>query len=215
LSFLKHHPDVLIGIVGGAFAAGLAFGYIIYTIYDTIHYDHLAMDEKRRPLLRYMANHIDNWGRFTEAKQKMFMEMIHTSGENIEDCNNFYSIGRGFWSHFNARMVCYLWVPIFSVFTLALLVSSDFIIGVRFLSLTSPHIWLYTPVIVGIIIVSTILWFGASRPFNEATRFEYLFIRRRIETDYDSFLHTCEAAGAKWLPATIENEEDYDDISNE
>jgi len=35
LYFLENHPDVLIGIVGGAFAAGLAFGYVIYTIYDT------------------------------------------------------------------------------------------------------------------------------------------------------------------------------------
>jgi len=66
------------------------------------------------------------------------------------------------------------------------------------------------PVNTGIVIISCFLWLGASRPWNEATIFEYLFIRRRIETDYDSFLHTCEAAGAKWLPTSKEDEENYD-----
>ena len=207
---MKNHPDALIGIVGGAFAAGLAFGYIIYAIYDTILYERLGMNEKRRPLLRYMANHIDNWASFSEAKKKMFLEMIHTTGKNIQGCSDFYSIGRGFWSHFNARMVCYFWVPIFSAAAVAFLVFSDFIIGSKFLSFASPQALIEVPVIVGIVIISYILRKGAIRPWNEATIFEYLFIRQKIETDNESFLNTCKTAGANWDPTPKKNEENYD-----
>ena len=208
LSVLESHPDVVIGIVGGAFAAGLAFGYAIYTIFDTIFYGHDAMKQEKRPLLRYMANHVENWDSFSEARQKMFIEMTHTTGKNMEDCESFYLIERGFRSHYNARIVCSLFTPIAAAITLSFFVISSYLTANKFLTLTSPYTWLDIPVAFGIFVISAILYIGAKRPCDEAAQLEYLFIRRRIETD-PSFADLCAIAGMNWR-AVVENEETYD-----
>jgi len=205
LAFLQTYPDVVIGIVGGAFAASLAFGYIIYTFYDTFFYGPDAMSLKKRPLLRYFAKHIDDWDTFSEARQKMFIEMTHITGKNLEESENFYSIGRGFRSHYNARIVCSIFVPAFTALFLA--VFGYFSVN-RFSSITAPYVFLEIPVILGIFFVSAALYIGAERPLNEAAQLEYLFVRRKIETD-SSFVDTCCVAGINWKPI-VKDEETYD-----
>ena len=173
----------MIGILGGAFAAGLAFGYIIYTFYDTFFY---GLDAMSLNHLRYFAKHIENWYDFSEARQKMFIEMTHITGKNLEDSENFYSIERGFRSHYNARIVCSIFVPAFAMLSLA---GFGYFTGNRFLSITAPYSFLEIPVILGIFFVSAALYVGAKRPLNEAAQLEYLFVRRKIETDLVSPTH--------------------------
>lgn len=207
LLFLGSHLDVAVAIAVGAFGAALAFGYVIYIFYDTFSYGRDAMKKEQRPLLRYFANHAKNWSNLSESRQKMFIEMTHITGKDIVDCGYFYSIGRGFRSHYNARIVCSLYVPAATLATILFFVLSSYFTGNTYLSLTSPHAWLGILVLGVIFIVSVVLYYGASRPRNEAAQLEYLFIRRRIEADPD-FSKTCAVAGVNW--SAVENEENYD-----
>ena len=186
--YFESNPDALLGIIGGGFAASLAFGYIIYTIYDTFGpYDRDVMKSKKRPLFKYLSERIEDWDKFDKPKKKMFTEMLHITGADTKDCDRFYTIIRGFWSHFNARIVCCLWVPIFSAITIFFLIILDFVVGSKFFSFTFPNIFLYIPFTIGIVIISLILVIGAERPRSEATTLEYFFIKYRIDTHAISF----------------------------
>ena len=50
LLFLEKNPEIVLGIIGGVFAGSLAFGYLVYTLYDTFLYNIIAMNPKRRKL---------------------------------------------------------------------------------------------------------------------------------------------------------------------
>ncbi len=207
LLFMGNHLDIAVAIAVGAFGAALAFGYVIYTFYDTFSYGRDAMKKEQRPLLRYFANHAENWNNLSESRQKMFIEMTHITGKDIVDCRYFYSIGRGFRSHYNARIVCSLYVPAAALAIILFFVLSSYFTGNTYLSLTSRHAWLDIPILGVIFIVSVVLHYGATRPRNEAAQLEYLFIRRRVETDPD-FSKACAIAGVNW--SVVANEENYD-----
>ena len=180
------------GIVGGAFGASLAFGYIIYTFYDTFDYNRRAMDENKRPLLNYVAKNVgEGWKNLSQAKKKMFIEMIHTCTKDHEsgNCDRFYSIGRGFWSHYSARIVCCSWVPLVSVFTVLFLYALTNITTLSVLTFNSDRILFYA-MFWGlsstlITIISLVLWYRSDRPYNEAVEYEYLFVRRLMNNKKD------------------------------
>lgn len=189
IDYLLRHPDFLLGIIGGAFAGSLAFGYIIYTFYDTVLYNRFAMNVEKRLLLQYLPTQIKKgkWDSLDEHEKKMIMEMIHVAGKDTKDCDRFYNIVRGWWSHFNARWVCLLFVPLLSGISVIFLYSFDVIISGRIFAFTLPNLILYIPIAIVIAIVSLVLKTGAKKPFNEAAQLEYYFIKYKVEKKNGDF----------------------------
>jgi hypothetical protein len=61
IDFFKNDSSALLGIVGGAFGASLAIGYVVYSFYDTFLYNRWAMNFGNRKSLRYLAKKIEGW----------------------------------------------------------------------------------------------------------------------------------------------------------
>ena len=99
------------------------------------------MNPKNRILLRYLPNKIPNRNTLKQHEKKMVMEMSHTSDEFGAGSDKFYDIVRGWWSHFNARIVCSFFVPVSSIVTVGLLFVIDSI-SVSYTHLTLPTILL-------------------------------------------------------------------------
>jgi len=181
------NPETLLGVIGGAFAGSLAIGYITYTFYDTFLYNRLAMNTKRRLLLQYLPTKIKEWDSLLLHEKKMVMEMIHNTGKDTEACDRFYNIIRGWWSHFNARWVCLLFVPLLSGFSVLFLLSLNIILGGEIFAFNLPNLFLYVPIALVIVTISLVLKIGAENPFNEATQFEYYFVKYKIENNEEDF----------------------------
>jgi hypothetical protein len=181
LTFLESKPEIVLGIVGGAFAGSLAFGYLVYTFYDTVLYNLIAMNSKWRILLRYLAAKIPEWNNLKNHEKKMIMEMIHTSGDYTRGVDKFYDIVRGWWSHFNARIVCALFVPALSLATFGLLLLLDFFFlkTIEIFSFNNQYTASYTLIFITIFAISLCLFIGAIRPLREATQYEYYFIKKQ------------------------------------
>jgi len=99
---------------------------------------------------------------------------------------------RGIWSHFNARLVCSIFASSFSFASMFLLYlveqgSDARLFSFRSFSLLGLQIT-YLWFCVGIIIViSLVLVVGARRPYREAVKLEYYFLKSKIEEDKTSF----------------------------
>jgi hypothetical protein len=116
-----NNGDVLIGVFAGAFGASLAFGYVIYTFYDSLLYNVLAMRPGWRDILKYMER-IDVWKKLDNAQRKEFLDtLFYYLGKRDPMNQKFSETIKGIWSHFNARIVCLLFVPIFSGVTVTIL----------------------------------------------------------------------------------------------
>lgn len=191
LDFFKNNPDVLLGIVGGAFGAALAMGYLIYTFYDTFHYNHWAMNRNRRGILTYLESRIADWKLLDDARKKEFIDLLWIT-LNADSLSERYSaLVKGIWSHLNARKVCCYWVPSFSVFTLFLLyLFSNIVLRVNLFTMEN---WVLFALVLAIIGgISAVLWFGEERPLDEGTTIEYYFIQNRIETnpvEFEDLVH--------------------------
>lgn len=94
-NILNANKEIVIGVLGAAFAGSLAFGYLVYTFYDTVLYNAIAMKSNWRILLRYLAVKIPGWDKLKNHEKKMIMEMIHTSGDYTKGVDKFYEIVRG------------------------------------------------------------------------------------------------------------------------
>ena len=108
IDFFKKDTSALLGVVGGAFGASLAVGYIIYTFYDTFGYTPRMMDRNKRKMLDYIDHHVEGWKEPIEANKKEFLDMLWIKfGENGSG-DKYYATVKSMWSHLNARIVCYL-----------------------------------------------------------------------------------------------------------
>lgn len=196
INFFKNDTSALLGLVGGAFGASLAIGYIIYTFYDTFLYSKWAMDFKNRESLRYLAKKIEGWddpnepgnkNNIEEHNKKMFLDMLWISFDKDTLSERYDKTLRGMWSHLNARKVCYLVVPAFSLFSVFLLAIIALLIGKSLFSFQATNLLLFA-IVVGIVAgISEVLREGAKRPLEEVTTLEYFFIKNRIEKNQDDF----------------------------
>ena len=120
--YLSSNPETILAIVAGAFGASLAFGYLIYSFYDLVFYNFLAMKfPNKRKILGYMKEKIEGWDDVSEPDKKEFLDMLYRLPGDANKNEQVSSLTRGIWSHFNARIVSATCVPLFagiSVFTL-------------------------------------------------------------------------------------------------
>jgi hypothetical protein len=98
VSYILEKPDSLLGIVGAAFGASLAFGYIIYSVFDTLLYNPIALKNGWRKVLSYMESKIDTevnkkvWRGLNKEKKKEFLEMLFLSLGDAEKTNRFLNL---------------------------------------------------------------------------------------------------------------------------
>ena len=192
INFFENDPSALLGIVGGALGASLALGYIIYTFYDTFLYNRWAMNFENRVSLRYLAEKIEGWDDprkpqntncINDYQKKMFLDMLWIGFDKDNLSERYDKTLRGMWSHLNARKVCYLFVPAFSVISFSLLVITLPIIirETLFILPPLPNWGVFFLVLIVIGFISGVFRYGAKRPLNEGTTLEYFFIKQRIE----------------------------------
>ncbi len=212
LRYFKNNPNALLGLIGGAFGASLAFGYIIYTFYDTFLYNVIVMKEKKgklfpeRPLLLYIKDRLrpyfeesalrhqevelekdwgEQWKKIDRPIKKVFIEMFFITSDNSKDHDKFQTILRGWWSHFSARIVCSICVPIFSFASLLVLFISDIILERNVFAFPISHVGLWLLCVSLIVIISIIIGIGANNPLKESFHFESFFIKSKIGTEVE------------------------------
>jgi hypothetical protein len=209
IPFLLRHPDILIGIVGGAFGASLAFGYLVYSFYDWTSYNRLAMhcSKGKRRILGYMGEKIEDWDssdpqkKIPDSQKKEFLDMLYRLLGNEGKNQQIADMVRGIWSHFNARIVCAIFVPILagaSVFLfhiINLLISPYMSQWTLENHLTSSIVfnfqWFFVvPWLIAVFVISLFLGLGATRPYEEACTVEYFSIRHKIECENSENLTT-------------------------
>ena len=185
-NYLAKNPDVFLGTVGGVFAASLAIGYLIYSFYDWVEYNETAMGEKKKKLFAYIEREAPGWKDLPEPEQKESLDMIYlTFGDPAANERASNQI-RGMWSHYNARKVCYKFVPLFAAITVLLSLIPDLFMTKKLYAIPGHWEWLLLAV-AAILIVSVTLRQGAQRPLNEATTLDYFFIRNRVEENKGLF----------------------------
>jgi hypothetical protein len=188
--YLLNKPEVLLGIVGGAFGASLSIGYVIYSFHDTALYNHLAMREKWRDIPRYLKKEIATWKNLSNEERKEFLDLLYLhSGEDTAN-QQFSATIRGMWSHFNARIVCSLWASLLSVISFVVLYALDQAAGtgvfnLRFFHLGGCYVYYWHLCALVITLVSTFLLVGARRPYKEAVKLEYYFVKTKIADSED------------------------------
>jgi len=173
--------DVLLSAVVGSFVISPPIGYVIYTFYDSLLYERVATYPKWRTVFRLLDK---NQKLDTTDKKKAFLDLvfrIHTKDSIKVDPSLLLTI-RGIWSHFNARIVCSIFVPAFSVGCFLVLYAVENALPIeifRFRSFTWSNLaiplWL-VPVLI-IATVSLVLILFSRRPYRETCRLEeYLFL---------------------------------------
>lgn len=186
---LLKNPNVLLGLFAGAFGASLALGYVIYTIYDSILYEKLAM-KKERPILEYLMNRINGWCNLENYEKKEFIDTLyHLLGESDRN-EQFVRKIRGIWSNFNSRVVCSIFVPFSCGVTIVLLLIIEVFSDVKLFSIGTSGLlgeigqisYLIVYLIV-MIIISCIFWHWKERPYWEALTLEGNFLKSKIEKD--------------------------------
>ena len=194
VKYLGQNGNVLIGVFGGAFAAGLAFGYVIYTFYDTWLYNRLAMRPCWRDILKYMDK-INVWKELNNEQKKEFLDTLYYYLGDRDPMNQKFSETiRGIWSHFNARIVCSIFVPAFSIATIFLLRTVELGSDIKFelFYFRSFHypgfqIKYFCFSLAIIIAISIVLVIGARRPYKEAVKLEFYFLKLKIEKSRTEF----------------------------
>ena len=180
--------DIVLSAIVGSFVISPAIGYVIYSFYDWLFYNRIATYSKWRTTFRLINERapeiLD-----TTNKKKEFLDLlfrIHYSSEHNssepEINPSILETMRGMWNHFNARITCAVFVPIFSVITFGLLyicdigLSSFEIFRFRSFIFWAHHIPFQAVSLLIIILLSLGLGIGSSRPYQETCRLEeYLF----------------------------------------
>lgn len=190
---LGQNGNVLIGVFVGAFGASLAFGYVIYTFYDSFLYNFLAMRPGWRDILRLMESEINVWTKKSNEKKKEFLDTLYYYLDKRDPMNQKFSETiRGIWSHFNARIVCLFFVPTFSGVTVFLLwlveQGSDLkLFSFRSFSLMEGQRTYLSLCAFIIVVISSVFLWGARRPYKEAVKLEYYFLKSKIEDSRGNF----------------------------
>ena len=179
--------DAILGLIGGAFGVSLAFGYVIYTFYDTAGYNKIAMDPKNRPILRYLESHINyskEWKKLNNFEKKVALDVLCDSFDDTEVSNRIAGKIRGIWSHFNARIVCGSYVPIFAGLTSAFIaVFIILLIGNQTFILNDSTWTLFLLIVCSIATISYVTFKGANRPLREATKIEFLYLKPLLDKE--------------------------------
>ena len=236
-SYFKSHPETLLGVVGGVFGASLAFGYIIYTFYDTICYNKIGMDENKRPLLGYLKEKLFDYyisackvkmSELDEAQKTEYKNewnkkwdmvenrpikkaLIETLYLNNQTCQESFQQTLGGWmSHFNARVVCYFWVPFLAWISFEVLVVLDYFgvldngLGYKLFSFPFPPVYWYVSCAFIMSLISIMLWIGSRNPLNETFQLEYLIIRQTI-TNNPTLFKTVSTQAVKQMNNNAKN----------
>ena len=206
INFFKGDTSALLGVVGGAFGASLAIGYIIYTFYDTFGYTkRLFKDPEKRKMLGYLNDNIQDWKEPLDASKKEFLDMLWIKLSENNSGERFFATVRGMWSHFNARVVCYKYVPIFAGSSVPLIwLFSTIVIKNPVFSFDLRNLAVIVPIVL-ICIVSAIFKNGAKRPLDEGTTLEYFYYLSLIEKRKDDFDTLITQLGLKKKAKTKKN----------
>jgi hypothetical protein len=194
IDFFRKDTSALLGIVGAALGASLAAGYIIYTIYDTFGYSPRMMNRDKRKMLKYIDDNIDGWKEPIDSSKKEFLDLLLIKFGESSSGDRYSATVKSMWSHLNARIVCYLYVPVLSAISVpTIMLYSTLIARKALFFFDLGNILLLVIVTVFIIFISLILKLGSDRPMNEGTTLEYFFFTSIIkdelkEKDYKTLL---------------------------
>ena len=161
----KASPEGLLGIVGAAFGASLAIGYVIYTFYDTCSYNKAAMDSTKRRILHYLEKQKPDCKKLSEFEKKATLDMLYDAFDDSSVSNRVASKARGMWSHFNARKVCAIYVPSFSIVFSVIIILFAHLIKPNIFDFSNLYRFLLLiPIclIVGAVSICFVLWCESS-----------------------------------------------------
>jgi len=166
----------LIGVFLGFFTISPPIGYIIYSIYDWTLYRRISKWKKKRTALQL----IEEWAKnekvtLDNVKKKELIDFafyFSLKDSNFKISDQIGETIRGFWSHFNARVVCSIYVPLF---VLSSILITNYILNWNIFFPTFPTI------ISGsiIMIISVFLGIPAWGTMKEAFALEESVVRLR------------------------------------
>ena len=172
----------ILGAFIGFFAISPPIGYMIYQIYDWTMYRRLAMCREKRKTLQL----IDDWAKEEEVtledvKKKELIDFafyFSLKESNFKMSDQIGEIIRRFWSHVNARLVCSIYVPSFSLlfFFLVLIPITNVILAWDIFTLDLLKTVL---ILFYVVIFSVFLGYPALETMKEAFALEESVVRIR------------------------------------
>jgi hypothetical protein len=113
IDFIVDKSEVLIAIIGAAFAASPAIGYVVYSFYTNTQYDNDSVTSKDKQMNEFMLGKIgENWGTIEIWRKKEFLDFLYFWDDKQGRGTLYYEKIHGIWNHFVARKISALYVPI-------------------------------------------------------------------------------------------------------
>lgn len=171
-----------LGVFVGFFAISPPIGYVVYQFYDGTLYRILSKCKKKRIALQL----IDKWAEeekvsslFDDVKRKELIDFALYFSFRKSRFKVSEKLGetiRGFWSHANARLVCSIYVPLFSLLIFLGLVIANLILSWNIFTL---ELWRTLVILFSIVAFSFFLGYPAWETIQEAFALEEYLVRVR------------------------------------